>query len=79
MRRAFQQDELVLVVLARDHSARTGEKVTRLAEGRGVVTLIGPLASELGRRVGRHTVQAVGIRDRALARGMLQQEGVEGS
>ncbi len=66
---------MALVVLAGDHSGRTAEKVGRLARAKGVPTLIGPDARELGRRIGRGPVQAIGIEDTRLASGMTAPPG----
>ena len=71
VRAALQRDELELVVVAGDHGQRTAEKVMRLAQARGVDTVIGPSASQLGRQLGRSSVQSVGVRDRQLAAGIL--------
>jgi ribosomal protein L7Ae-like RNA K-turn-binding protein len=71
VRAALQRDELRLVVVAGDHGARTADKVMRLAAAREVATVVGPPASELGRRVGRGSVQSVGVRDQRLAAGIL--------
>lgn len=70
VREALRQGRLVLVVLARDGSRRTEEKVGRLARARGVPVLVGPSATALGRRIGRTAVQALGVPDRHLAAGM---------
>lgn len=67
VRQALQQGRVVLVVLAGDYARRTDEKVGRLARARGVPVLMGPPASELGKRLGRTAVQAVGVQDRRLA------------
>jgi ribosomal protein L7Ae-like RNA K-turn-binding protein len=71
VRTALQRDELALVVLAEDFSPRTGEKVKRLAAAKDVRCLTGPAAVELGRRLGRGNVQAVGVRDAHLAAGII--------
>jgi ribosomal protein L7Ae-like RNA K-turn-binding protein len=73
VRAGLQRGELGLVVLASDHGQRTGEKVVRLARGRGVTVMLGPAAVELGRRLGRGGVQAVGVKDPSLVAGMLRQ------
>lgn len=70
VREALQRDRLALVVLAADHARRTDEKVGRLARARSVPVLIGPPAHELGQRIGRRAVQALGVKDRQLASGM---------
>ena len=66
----MQRGKLRCVVLAQDAGQRTMEKVTRLAEAKGIPVLRGPVASELGAGLGRPAVQAVGVTDRALARGL---------
>jgi ribosomal protein L7Ae-like RNA K-turn-binding protein len=71
VRAGLQRGEVALVVMAEDRSPRTEEKVGRLAGHRGVAVLIGPSSQDLGRRLGRPPVQAVGVRDRALAAGMV--------
>jgi ribosomal protein L7Ae-like RNA K-turn-binding protein len=70
VRVALRQGRVILVVLAGDHARRTEEKVGRLARARGVPVLMGPPARELGRRIGRTAVQAVGVQDRHLAAGI---------
>ena len=70
VRAALQKGDLALVVLARDLSGRTEEKVARLARGAGVPVLVGPTARELGQRLGREQVQTVGVRDHQLAKGL---------
>ena len=70
VREALQRGELQLVVIASDRSTRTEEKVGRLARARGVALLEGPSAEELGRRLGRESVQAVGVTDSNLAAGI---------
>lgn len=72
VRAALQRDELALVIVASDASMRTGEKVVRLAAAKGVTILTGPAAAALGRRLGRSDpLQAVGVRDRRLAGGII--------
>jgi ribosomal protein L7Ae-like RNA K-turn-binding protein len=73
VRAGLQRGEIVLVVLAGDSGPRTGEKVVRLAQARGVPLLMGPPAEELGKQIGRAAVQAVGVRDRQLAAGMSNE------
>ena len=72
VRARLQRGKLAAVVLAADASPRTREKVERLAVARGVPVLVGPAAAQLGLRLGRPPVQAVGVEDRALARGMMR-------
>ena len=62
------------MVLAADAGPRTIEKVARLAQARDVPVLRGPPAGELGSSLGRPPVQAVGVADRALARGLMSVE-----
>ncbi|HSE28242.1 MAG TPA: ribosomal L7Ae/L30e/S12e/Gadd45 family protein [Gemmatimonadales bacterium] len=75
VRRALQADEVRCVVMAADAGPRAAEKVVRLARGRGVPLVPGPAAEMLGARLGRPAVMAVGIRDRALADGVLRSAG----
>lgn len=70
VRAALQRGDLSLIVLARDLSERTEEKVARLARGIGVPVLVGPSARELGQRLGHDEVQAVGVKDPRLADGL---------
>jgi ribosomal protein L7Ae-like RNA K-turn-binding protein len=72
LRTALQHDEIKCVVLASDLSERAMEKVGRLALGKGLPVLAGPDAATLGDRLGRPPVQAVGVRDRALADGVVR-------
>ncbi len=72
VRAGLQRGKVALVIVASDRSPRTYDKVTRLAEARGVPLLEGPPASELGRQVGRDLVQAVGVTDPHLAAGLQQ-------
>jgi len=72
IRSALQNGEVVCVVIASDVSKRAMEKVARLAIGKEIPLLAGPDAATLGDRLGRPPVQAVGVRDRALAGGVLR-------
>jgi len=74
VRAGLQRGKLACVVLASDAGARTMEKVARLADARHIPVLRGPAAAELGVALGRPPVQAVGVADRALARGLLSVE-----
>lgn len=67
VRDGLRRHEVLLVVLAGDHGRRTEEKVARLARGKGVRIVEGPDSVELGRRLGRKTVQALGFLDPNLA------------
>lgn len=73
VRAGLQRGKLACVVLAADAGPRTMEKVARLAEGKKIPVLRGPPAAELGTGLGRPPVQAVGVSDRALARGLLAE------
>ena len=70
VRAGLQRGKLACVVLAADAGQRTHDKVTRLAQAKGVRLITGPQAAELGAKLGRPPVQAVGVEDRALARGL---------
>jgi len=74
VRAGLQRGKLACVVLAADAGPRTLEKVARLAQARAIPVLRGPLAAELGAGLGRPPVQAVGVSDRALARGLMSVE-----
>ena len=71
VRAGLQRGKLVCVVLAQDAGQRTMDKVGRLAEARNVPVLRGPGAAELGAGLGKPPVQAVGVSDPALARGLI--------
>jgi len=75
VRAGLQRDAVRCVVLAADASARTREKVERLARARGIPVVCGPLAEALGAGLGRPPVQAVGVADVALARGVVASIG----
>jgi ribosomal protein L7Ae-like RNA K-turn-binding protein len=72
VRRELQAGKCWCVVVAEDASPRTVEKVVRLAAAKGVPLLPGPCAAAIGAQLGRPPVMAVGVRDRALAGGMVQ-------
>ncbi|HEX5819228.1 MAG TPA: ribosomal L7Ae/L30e/S12e/Gadd45 family protein [Gemmatimonadales bacterium] len=71
VRSALQAGKCACVVVAVDATPRTQEKVVRLATAKGVPLVEGPGAALLGERLGRPPVMVVGIRDRALAAGVL--------
>jgi len=73
VRAGLQRGKVVCVVLAQDAGERTMEKVTRLAEAKGIPVLRGPVATELGTALGKPPVQAVGVSDRALAQGLMEE------
>jgi ribosomal protein L7Ae-like RNA K-turn-binding protein len=72
IRAELQAGKLRCVVLASDASKRALEKLVPLAQGTEVPLLAGPDAAMLGDRLGRPPVQAVGVRDRALANGVVR-------
>ncbi len=71
VRRELQAGKCRCVVVADDASPRTIEKVVRLAAARGVPIVPGPGAAAIGAQLGKPPVMAVGVRDRALAGGMV--------
>jgi ribosomal protein L7Ae-like RNA K-turn-binding protein len=71
VRAGLQRGQVVCVVLASDAGPRTMEKVGRLADGKKIPVLRGPTARELGEGLGKPPVQAVGVNDPALARGLM--------
>lgn len=72
VRTELQAGKVICVVLASDAKPRALEKVARLATGKNIPLLAGPDAATLGDRLGRPPVQAVGVRDRALANGIVR-------
>jgi ribosomal protein L7Ae-like RNA K-turn-binding protein len=70
VRAGLARGAFACVVLAADASPRTRDKVERPAQARGVPVLSGPRADVLGAGLGRPAVQAVGVSDPALARGL---------
>jgi ribosomal protein L7Ae-like RNA K-turn-binding protein len=77
VRARLSRGKLACVVVAADASPRTLEKVDRSARARGVRVLRGPDAGRLGGALGRPPVQAVGVSDPALARGLVAACGTE--
>lgn len=71
VRAGLQRGEVACVVVAQDVAQRTIEKVVRLAEAKKVPVLRGPIAVELGAELGKPPVQAVGVTDPALAKGLI--------
>ena len=71
VRAGLQRGKLACVVLAADAGPRTLEKVGRLADAKQIPLLRGPTAAALGQGLGKPPVQAVGVSDPALARGMI--------
>ena len=76
VRKELQAGKCWCVVVAEDASPRAMEKVVRLASGKGVPIVPGPGAAAIGAQLGRPPVMVVGVRDRALARGMVPQAPV---
>jgi ribosomal protein L7Ae-like RNA K-turn-binding protein len=72
VRKELQAGKCWCVVVAEDASPRAVEKVVRLAAAKGVPLLSGPRAAAIGAQLGKPPVMAVGVRDRALAGGMVQ-------
>ena len=72
VRQQLQAGRIRCVVLASDASPRAVDKVVRLAAGRRVPLVAGPEAATIGLQLGKPPVMAVGVRDRALADGILQ-------
>jgi ribosomal protein L7Ae-like RNA K-turn-binding protein len=72
VRKELQAGKCWCVVVAEDASPRTVEKVVRLATAKGVPLLPGPSAVAIGAQLGKPPVMTVGVRDRALASGMVQ-------
>ena len=70
VRAGLQRGKVSCVVLAADASQRTIDKVARLAAAKQVPVLRGPDADALGAGLGKPPVQAVGVSDPALARGL---------
>src|SRR4051812_47723353 len=72
VRRDLQAGKCWCVVVAEDASPRTMDKVVRLAAAREIPLLPGPRAAAIGAQLGKPPVMAVGVRDRALAGGIVQ-------
>lgn len=72
VRKELQAGKCRCVVVAEDASPRAVDKVVRLAAAKGVPLLPGPSAALIGAQLGKPPVMAVGVRDRALAGGMVQ-------
>ncbi|MEP7325799.1 MAG: ribosomal L7Ae/L30e/S12e/Gadd45 family protein, partial [Gemmatimonadota bacterium] len=75
VRNALQRGEIRCLVLASDASPRATQKTLALAQATKVAVVQGPSADELGMKLGRPPVMAVGVRDRDLAKGI--QESVK--
>jgi ribosomal protein L7Ae-like RNA K-turn-binding protein len=72
VRKELQAGKCWCVVVAEDASPRAVEKVVRLARAKNVQLLPGPCAAAIGAQLGKPPVMAVGVRDRALASGIVQ-------
>lgn len=72
VRRSLQARELRCIVVARDASQRAREKVVRLATALGIPQVEGPEAALLGARLGKPPVMVAGVRDAALADGIVR-------
>jgi ribosomal protein L7Ae-like RNA K-turn-binding protein len=72
VRKELQAGKCWCVVVAEDASPRAREKVVRLAAAKRVPLVPGPSAAAIGAQLGKPPVMAVGVRDRALAGGMVQ-------
>ena len=70
-RAELQRGGVRCVVLASDAATRTREKVERLARAHSIPVVMGPDAKTLGAGLGRPPVQAIGVSDLSLARGVL--------
>ena len=77
VRRSLQAKEIRCIVVARDASQRAREKVVRLASALGVPQVNGPAAAELGAGLGKPPVMVAGVRDAALADGIVRAGGVK--
>ena len=71
VRKELQAGKCWCVVVAEDASPRAVDKVVRLASAKAVPILTGPRAVAIGAQLGKPPVMAVGVRDRALANGMV--------
>ena len=76
VRRELQTGKCWCVVVAEDASPRAVDKVVRLARAKGVQLMPGPRAAAIGAQLGKPPVMAVGVRDRALASGILRLAAV---
>lgn len=72
VRAALQRGQCRCLVTASDISPRAIEKVVRLAQGRGIRMVTGPVADAMGQALGRPPVMVVGVVDNGLAQGILR-------
>jgi len=73
VRTGLQEDQVHCVVVAEDARGRVEDKVIRLALGKGVPLVAGPQADRLGAMIGRPPVMVVGVKERALADGIVER------
>ena len=71
VRKELQAGKCWCVVVAEDASPRAVAKVVRLAAAKRVPIVAGPRAAAIGAQLGKPPVMAVGVRDRALADGIV--------
>ena len=71
VRKELQAGKCWCVVVAEDASPRAVDKVVRLAAAKRVPIVAGPRAAAIGAQLGKPPVMAVGVRDRALADGIV--------
>lgn len=71
VRKELQAGKCWCVVVAEDASPRAVAKVVRLAAAKSVPLITGPGAAAIGAQLGKPPVMAVGVRDRALAGGIV--------
>jgi ribosomal protein L7Ae-like RNA K-turn-binding protein len=71
VRKELQAGKCWCVVVAEDAGPRAVDKVVRLAVAKGVPLVTGPGAAAIGAQLGKPPVMAVGVRDRALADGIV--------
>lgn len=72
VRRALQARDCRCIVVARDASQRAREKVVRLANATGVPQVEGPEAADFGAQLGKPPVMVAGVKDAALADGIVR-------
>lgn len=70
VRGAARRGELALAIVAPDASPNSRKKLLPLLTAKRIPLHEGPAAEALGALVGRDTTAAIGVTDRALARGL---------
>jgi len=78
VRGGLQRDEFWCVVVAADASERAVDKVVALARAKNIPLVTGPVADDIGKRLGRPPVMTVGVTDRSLADGIVKVAGETG-